>query len=165
MKRGNTSWTLTNQFLAFFFPKFFSFPFISPSSPLLINPFEPLMVCYVYSGIQGDVGLPGPSGTPGDGSLRSEKILTIYKGEKVTEQGKDRSEGCSTLTSHTCVHTHTHTHPDVMGFIKIIRKRSSDCSKLYSRGGNALAQKRRRRPRSEVEKRLVPLSPGLDPVL
>ncbi|KAF3837388.1 hypothetical protein F7725_004852 [Dissostichus mawsoni] len=30
----------------------------------------------------GDVGLPGPSGTPGDGSLRSEQTLTIYKGDK-----------------------------------------------------------------------------------
>lgn len=66
------------------------------------------MVCYVYSGIQGDVGLPGPSGTPGDGSLRSEKTLTIYKGDKVTQQGKDRNEGCSTLTSPT--HTHTGSH-------------------------------------------------------
>lgn len=61
------------------------------------------MVCYVYSGIQGDVGLPGPSGTPGDGSLRSEKTLTIYKGDKVTQQGKDRREGRST-DAHTDKH-------------------------------------------------------------
>lgn len=78
------------------------------------------MVCYVYSGIQGDVGLPGPSGTPGDGSLRSEKTLTIYKGDKVTQQGKDRNERCSTLTSHT--HTHrfkqSHTRTDVTGFFR-----------------------------------------------
>lgn len=66
------------------------------------------MVCYVYSGIQGDVGLPGPSGTPGDGSLRSEKTLTIYKGDKVTQQGKDRKEIC-TLTFHTRTYRQTHT--------------------------------------------------------
>ncbi len=50
-----------------------------------------LTVCCVYLGLQGDVGLPGPSGTPGDGSLRSEQTLTIYKGDKVTQQGKARS--------------------------------------------------------------------------
>lgn len=64
------------------------------------------MVCCVYSGIQGDVGLPGPSGTPGDGSLRSEKTLTIYKGDKVTQQGKDREEIWTlSLHTHTCRQT------------------------------------------------------------
>lgn len=83
------------------------------------------------------MGLPGPSGTPGDGSLRSEKTLTIYKGDKVTQQGKDRKEHMDTFTSHTHIQTHTHTRPDVTGFIavpKIKRKRSSDCSKRYSSG-------------------------------
>lgn len=58
----------------------------------------------MYFGLQGDVGLPGPSGTPGDESLRGEQTLTIYKGDKVTQQGKERSRGYSTST-HT---THSH---------------------------------------------------------
>ena len=76
-----------------------------------------LTVCCVYFGLQGDVGLPGPSGTPGDGSLRSEQTLTIYKGDQVTQQVKGRSWGCSASTTHT--HTHTLTtisHMDVVGF-------------------------------------------------
>lgn len=114
-----------------------------------------LTVCCVYFGLQGDVGLPGPSGTPGDGSLRSEQTLTIYKGDKVTQQGKARSRRCSAFTTHT----HAHTHMDVVGFhykrgkkvdnrqqavccLKLTRKKSSDCSKLYSRGGeDVLAQR------------------------
>ncbi|MEQ2195679.1 hypothetical protein XENOCAPTIV_016627 [Xenoophorus captivus] len=36
----------------------------------------------MYFGLQGDVGLPGPSGSPGDGSLSAEKVVTIYKGDK-----------------------------------------------------------------------------------
>lgn len=101
------------------------------------------------------MGLPGPSGTPGDGSLRSEQTLTIYKGDKVTQQGKARSRRCSAFTTHT----HAHTHMDVVGFhykrgkkvdnrqqavccLKLTRKKSSDCSKLYSRGGeDVLAQR------------------------
>lgn len=68
-----------------------------------------LTVCCVYFGLQGDVGLPGPSGTPGDGSLRSEQTLTIYKGDQVTQQVKGRSWGCSASTTHT--HTNTHSQP------------------------------------------------------
>lgn len=110
------------------------------------------MVCYVYSGIQGDVGLPGPSGTPGDGSLRSEKTLTIYKGDKVTQQGKDRNERCSTLTLHR--HTHTHTGSNRVVRVRmwralstnnvpnVTRKRSSDCSKPCSSGGNIGGRRR-----------------------
>lgn len=99
------------SFLVFVFTLscfFFSLhPFWPPSSSCFSSTPDPpwLMVCYVYFGLQGDVGLPGPSGTPGDGSLRSEKTLTIYKGDKVTQQGKARSRGCSAFTTHT--HTHT----------------------------------------------------------
>lgn len=72
------------------------------------------------SRIQGDVGLPGPSGTPGDGSLRSEQTLTIYKGDKVTRQGKARSRRCLHNTL-----THTHTHKRMWwGFaIKVLKRR------------------------------------------
>ncbi len=111
-----------------------------------------LTVCCVYLGLQGDVGLPGPSGTPGDGSLRSEQTLTIYKGDKVTQQGKARSRWCSAFTTHTHTQIHTHRRGDVplksgekkvsdpagsrLFFgVKIKRKRSSDGSKLYSSGG------------------------------
>lgn len=52
------------------------------------------------------MGLPGPSGTPGDGSLRSEQTLTIYKGDKVTEQGKARSRSAFTTPLHTKTHIH-----------------------------------------------------------
>lgn len=46
------------------------------------------MMCWVsFFKPQGDVGLPGPSGTPGDGSLRSEQTLTIYKGDRVSRNG------------------------------------------------------------------------------
>lgn len=67
-----------------------------------------LTVFCVYFGLQGDVGLPGPSGTPGDGSLRSTQTLTIYKGDKVTQQGKARSRRRSAFTSHS--HTDTLTN-------------------------------------------------------
>lgn len=62
------------------------------------------------------MGLPGPSGTPGDGSLRSEKTLTIYKGDKVTRQGK--RIGAKNVAPRTHVHKNTHACPDVMGFVK-----------------------------------------------
>lgn len=39
------------------------------------------------------MGLPGPRGSPGDTSLSGPKTLTIYKGDKVTQQRKGRSEG------------------------------------------------------------------------
>lgn len=72
-----------------------------------------LTVFCVYFGLQGDVGLPGPSGTPGDGSLRSTQTLTIYKGDKVTQQGKARSRRHhSAFTSHS----HTDTLTDWWGY-------------------------------------------------
>lgn len=54
------------------------------------------------------MGLPGPSGAPGSGSLTAPKILTIYKGDKVTAVREGASS--STFTHAPRVHTHTHAH-------------------------------------------------------
>lgn len=51
------------------------------------------------------MGLPGPSGTPGDGSLRSEQTLTIYKGDKVTWQER---VGAEVVALPRTTHRHTH---------------------------------------------------------
>ncbi len=98
-------------------PSSFCFSFTAP----LRNPSDWLTVCCVYFGLQGDLGLPGPSGTPGDGSLRSEQTLTIYKGDKVTQQGKARSRSCNASTTHT----HTHTRMWWGFFIKVVKRRST----------------------------------------
>lgn len=122
------------------------------------------MVCYVYSGIQGDVGLPGPSGTPGDGSLRSEKTLTIYKGDKVTQQGKDRNKRCSTLTSPT--HTHSHTGSNRVIRVRMWRGLSTNngaqCNKKEEQWLQQTLQLWRKHRREE--KRLVPKSHGQNPI-
>lgn len=123
----------------------------------------------MYFGLQGDAGLPGPSGTPGDGSLRSEITITIYKGEKVTQQGKTRSRQSSAFTSHS--HTGTDGRMGVTPRQQAIcgltftMKRSSDCSTSYShrkaeggwdgereesKGGEAFAK--------EMEERLITLN-------
>ena len=52
--------------------------------PAYVPPLDWLIaVCF---GIQGDLGLPGPSGTHGDGSQMGGGILTIYKGAQVTSR-------------------------------------------------------------------------------
>ena len=50
------------------------------------------------------MGLPGPSGTPGAGSLSGEQTLTIYKGDKVTQRGRKKVVAFS---HHTGTQAHT----------------------------------------------------------
>ncbi len=86
------------------------------------SPPDWLTVCCVYFGLQGDVGLPGPSGTPGDGSLTSEQTLTIYKGDKVTRQ-KREGLGADDVAQHTHTHTHKNTWMWWDFTIKVVQRR------------------------------------------